>query len=474
MSETVNITKPITQSMLGNADKCLRSFQFAMTRPAWFVPTGGADRALGTGYHAALASYYTLRLTNPTALPDVEAMVGEGCRIFDVSMVTDLYDNTAVGRFIWSDKIPDQATAHDLIRQLVTYYVAENCWIPLDHQILAVELNEVVTDPESGRSFKLGCDVASLAPDGYVDITDHKTGGKAWAANKHDPRKQNQSPLYTWAARRFFGAERTRFVFDIITLPGARTPIKFDRRVTEPTPAHEAAVVAKAVDLMELFETMHVGLGRDLPANPASTLCSPKWCDYWDGCPHGAALDTPVAAPVFAHTPTPAPVADTRPDPHKHGKAFGGAVVVAATVVPDEGATVGKDDAQVTAVREAYQALDVAAKSWVDELRAQALGAGVDFHLAGNYTVRRLSIMAGLVALAGAGKDRDDLVRAIVRFAVDDDVVEWLATPAGAAIGLCDYAQAALFEATALLAAQGLVVETLTLDGPRLEELEAA
>jgi len=173
-------------------------------------------------------------------------------------------------------------------------------------------------------------------------------------------------------------------------------------------------------------------------------------------------------------TPTPTPTPDTRPDPHKHGKAFGGAVVVAATVVPDEGATVGKDDAKVTAVREAYQALDVAAKSWVDELRAQALGAGVDFHLAGNYTTRRLSIMAGLVALAGAGKDRDDLVRAIVRFAVADDVVEWLATPAGAAVGLCDHAQAALFEATALLAAQGLVVETLTLDGPRLEELEAA
>jgi hypothetical protein len=169
-----------------------------------------------------------------------------------------------------------------------------------------------------------------------------------------------------------------------------------------------------------------------------------------------------------------APVADTRPDPHHNAKTLGGAVVVAATVVPDEGAIVGKDDAKVTAVREAYVALDVAAKSWVDELRAQALGAGCDFHLAQNYTVRRLSIMAGLVALAGAGKDRDDLVRAIVRFAIDDDVVEWLATPAGAAVGLCDHAQAALFEATALLAAQGLVVETLTLDGPRLEELEAA
>lgn len=171
---------------------------------------------------------------------------------------------------------------------------------------------------------------------------------------------------------------------------------------------------------------------------------------------------------------TPAPVADARPDPHHNAKTLGGAVVVAATVVPDEGGVVGKDDAKVTAVRDAYVGLDVAAKSWVDGLRAQALGAGVDFHLAGCYTVRRLSIMAGLVALAGAGKDRDDLVRAIVRFAVDDDVVEWLATPAGAAVGLCDHAQAALFEATALLAAQGLVVETLTLDGPRLEELEAA
>ena len=172
--------------------------------------------------------------------------------------------------------------------------------------------------------------------------------------------------------------------------------------------------------------------------------------------------------------PVAAPVADTRPDPHHHAKTLGGAVVVEATVAPDEGGAVGKDDDKVAAIRDAYVGLDPAGRSWVDGLRAEALAAGLDFHLAGNYTTRRLSIMAGLVALASAGKDRDDLVRAIVRFAVDDDVVEWLATPAGAAVGLCDHAQAALFEATALLAAQGLVVETLTLDGPKLEELEAA
>lgn len=160
-----------------------------------------------------------------------------------------------------------------------------------------------------------------------------------------------------------------------------------------------------------------------------------------------------------------------RPDPHRHTRNL---PKITTPEPPAEGAIVGKEHPDVAVVRDRYIALDIAARSWVEELRAQALAAHADFHLSGGYTARRLAIMDGLTALAAAGHDRDDLVRAIVRFAVDDDVVEWMATPAGAAVGVMDHAQAALFVATARLAAQGLVVETVTLDGPRLTELEAA
>jgi hypothetical protein len=281
----------ITQSMLGNADKCLLSFQYGLDKPSWYKATGGADRAVGTGVHAGLELYYEERRTVPGLLPNLDEMIAKAIEIFDISTELDLYDNTPIEVFKWSEKVPDKAHAHDMIRQLLTAYVTERWYWPLEFGVFATELN--VTAVMGGRRYKLGADLALVDTANYLLLVDHKTAGKAWDQNKHVPRKQNQAPLYTAAARELYGNQfaGVRFVFDIIQFPGAKTPVRFDRRISDPTPAHEAAVVKKAEDLVELYQEVHVRLGRDLPANPASTLCNPKWCDYFDGCPHGAALD---------------------------------------------------------------------------------------------------------------------------------------------------------------------------------------
>ena len=119
------------------------------------------------------------------------------------------------------------------------------------------------------------------------------------------------------------------------------------------------------------------------------------------------------------------------------------------TTPPDEGATV----ADVSAVRDAYKALDAAAKSWVDVKRAEALAAGADFHLANHYTLRRVRIMTGLVALAAAGMDDDDMVRALVRSVSSDEAVMW--PTAGAAVASLGAVEAAGFAAAADLAVAG-------------------
>jgi hypothetical protein len=283
----------ITQSMLGNADKCLLSFQYGLDKPEWAKPTAGADRAVGTGYHAGLELYYDARKDAPGLNPNAEEMIDKAVEIFDISTELDLYDNTPVEVFKWSEKVPDKAHAHDLIALMTRAYVDERWWWPHEFTVVETETNMTVHD-EHGTPFKLGADLTLLDSSRYVVLVDHKTANKAWDQNKHHPRKQNQAPLYTWAARQAYAEldiAGVRFVFDIIQFPGVKTPVRFDRRISDPTPAHEAAVVKKAQDLMALYQAVHVELGRDLPANPSSTLCNPKWCDYFDGCPHGAALD---------------------------------------------------------------------------------------------------------------------------------------------------------------------------------------
>lgn len=126
---------------------------------------------------------------------------------------------------------------------------------------------------------------------------------------------------------------------------------------------------------------------------------------------------------------------------------------VAATVAPAEGDPV----TDVDDIRTRYLALDPAARAWVDNKRAEALAAGCDFHLAGNYTQRRLAIMDGLCVLAAAEMDDDDAVRALVRFATTDDAMEWPTVPAGAAVGSMNAEQADTFANAARLLTGGLV-----------------
>lgn len=284
----------VTQSMLGAADKCLRSLQYQLERPAWVKRVAGAERAVGTGYHAGLELYYRERIGAPGLLPDLEAMITEGVRVFDVSTEIDLYDNTPVEVFKWSDRVPDAAKAHDLIAQMLTFYVAEGWVYPPDWTVLDVEADYTVRFPApyDHHEGKLGADLILIDPAGWIVQVDHKTAGKAWDVSKHKPRKNNQASLYTELARIVWPeAPGFRFVFDVICYPNTKGEIKFERRISDPDSEHGHAVIKKAADLVDLWKAASE-LGIDLPANPASTLCNPKWCDFFEGCPHGAALDT--------------------------------------------------------------------------------------------------------------------------------------------------------------------------------------
>lgn len=281
--------KRITQSMLGNADKCLLSLQYNLDPPPWVERTGGAERAVGTGYHAGLEMLYGNR---EQCYPDptLSQMVNTAVEVFDISTETDLYDDTPITVFKWSEKIPDRETAHTVITSMLTSYMEGGHAWPADWTVLAVEANHTVTI--DGHDYKLGADLVLQDPNGWIVLVDHKTAGKAWDQHKHLPRKNNQGSLYTELAKHVWPeAPGHRFVFDVMCLPNKSGECKFERRICDPQPEHGKVILKKATDLVFLYETVHVKAGMDLPANPASTLCNPKWCDFFTGCPHGAALD---------------------------------------------------------------------------------------------------------------------------------------------------------------------------------------
>lgn len=283
----------LSQSILSSVGDCGLKAQYTIDKPVWFKQTGSAARAVGTGYHAGLESYYLERRDNPGLLPDQEAMIDRAWHIFEVSTHTDLYDNTPIDVFKWSDKTPDLETGKAQIAAMLTEYVNGKHYWPLDWEVVDVEGVHTVALPElAPHTAKLTCDLVLRAADGGIVGVDNKTAGKSWQQGKESPRKNTQSPFYLRLMREVYpDAPYYRFVFDIMTLPGARTGPKFERRISDPTPLHEEAVMARARGLLDLYDIAVVKLGKDLPANPASTLCSPAYCDFWQGCRYGAALD---------------------------------------------------------------------------------------------------------------------------------------------------------------------------------------
>jgi hypothetical protein len=281
----------LTQSILSDSDNCLRRAQYRLDPPPWVRRTGGSIRALGTGYHAGLELLYRARLEQ-APLPTLDDMVAAACATFDTSTTVDLYDETPLDEFKWDERVPDTPTAHDSIARMLGEYMRAGMEWPHDWEVLGVEVHAVVTDPVVGAQLKFGADLVLRDPNGWIVLDDHKTAGRAWDESKHLPRKNVQAPFYQRLARTLYpDAAGYRFTFTIVTYPSAKGIVKAERRISDPQPEHEAAVALRAKTFLDTYRLVHEEAGLDLPANPSSTLCNPKWCDYWAGCPHGAALD---------------------------------------------------------------------------------------------------------------------------------------------------------------------------------------
>lgn len=271
----------IRQSTLGQADDCLRKMQYSLEQPPEHYLSGSL-RAVGTGYHSARELQYRWRLDLPTPTSvEVrnEALIAEAQASFDSEV------DRAGERFLWDDKVPDVATAHQLLATMESSYRDQNIEWPDTYEVLAVEQRFEL--PWLNDHVRAGTiDLVLRDPNGCVLGVDHKTAGRMWPTGKEHPRKNNQAAWYVNALTGLYpDAPSHAFVFDILTYAG-----KFDRRVVIPEARHLAAVDDKARQVAVVYTAMREA-GIDLPANPSSTLCSPKYCDFFSICPHGSVLE---------------------------------------------------------------------------------------------------------------------------------------------------------------------------------------
>ena len=277
----------VRQSTLGDFDTCGRRMQYSIESPIYH---GGIGRAIGTAYHFGLEWAYNAELQNGV-WPDVRMACIEAAeclqRTVDLEPSHESEQSKQRGEFKWDDTHPDFDSAYETLeRMLHAYWADPDAHWQAPWKVLATEQG-FSQELWNGHTRDGSIDLVGLDPDGFIFGEDHKTAGKnKWAYNKHHARKQNQAPWYVAALMRMYpDAPGYRFFFDIMTHKGV-----FERRETIVTPAHIEAVEQKALQVVTLFEGMR-SAGLDMPANPASNLCSPKFCDHWDICPYGQALE---------------------------------------------------------------------------------------------------------------------------------------------------------------------------------------
>lgn len=95
-------------------------------------------------------------------------------------------------------------------------------------------------------------------------------------------------------------------------------------------------------------------------------------------------------------------------------------------------------------VRSEYEALDDASRSWIAELSSEATRHGLTFHTVTRRTERSYEIARGLVALATAEADQDEILRALLALVIGDVALFPVIHP-GHALGSLTAAEAQRF-----------------------------
>jgi hypothetical protein len=257
------------QSLIGNAETCLKRAAYSLADPVYKT---GEARAIGTAYHKALETYYSLRQEHGFHVPDqTERLALEQVAHEEFYREVD----KAEGFFWETDSVQCQ---NKISNMLAAYFNGKHYW-PDGYRVIGTEVS--FTHEWVGGHLAHGTiDLVLEDPNGWTVLVDHKTAGKKWPKGKEDPRKNIQAPWYVYWWSTLNETEKVYFAFDVMTYGGT-----FERRPVYPTPKDQELVLAKAKFYAGILSTLGPD---DLAGNTSSALCSERYCDAWAACPHGA------------------------------------------------------------------------------------------------------------------------------------------------------------------------------------------
>jgi hypothetical protein len=252
------------QSTMGDWDLCQRKVQYSLD-PS--VPYGtGEARVVGTAYHAGLEAYYS-------ALKEGE-LVGMDA-ILQRAELTFWQEADAVTT--WDTSADD---AWERVPAMLAAYMDDGVW---SHSYRVVGTEVAFNEPWIPGWIAHGTiDLVLQAPDGTIVLDDHKTSGKGWRKGKESARNNNQASWYSYWYWVQHGV-MPQFCWSIMRYDGT-----FERRWSERNQAEILLVVEKARQIARVIDLTG---GEDLPPNTSGWWCSSKFCDFWNRCPFGAAMD---------------------------------------------------------------------------------------------------------------------------------------------------------------------------------------
>ena len=290
---SVEIRKPtLSPTAMSNYETCGRRGQFYHDPD---IPrTSGQGQARGSAWHKAMETYGLARLyygDHVVALIDDDDLITRLYAIIIGSLSEQMTDDDY-------ETLDDDITVEELVNQLwvmLQSWVSDrqNRWMGDEVKIEAVEAEVLVEfGIDTSHQFRGFIDAVYRVPGYGTVIVDYKTAGKAWAHNKDghgkgdgDPRKNPSAAQYAEAWLRATGEEVDWVAFDVMTVAG-----KFERVWVHVHAEIRKVFIRRWVATSDDIE-MYRQAGMDMPTNPSSILCSPKWCSYWTYCPMGEDLD---------------------------------------------------------------------------------------------------------------------------------------------------------------------------------------
>ncbi len=288
----VEIRKPtLSPTAMSNYETCGRRGQFYHDPD---IPrSSGQGQSRGSAWHKAMEIYGLARLyygDHVVALIDDTDLMDRLLAIIVGSLMEQMADPDY-------ETLDDDLTTEELLAQMwvmLQSWMADpsNRWLGGEVKIEAVEAEVWVEFGADNHQFRGFIDAVYRVPDYGVVIVDYKTAGRAWAHQKDghgkgdgDPRKLPSAAYYAEGWLRATGEEVDWVAFDVMTVAG-----KFERVWVDVKAEIRKTFIDRWVETSNMIE-MFRAMDMDMPTNPSSILCSPKWCSFWTYCPMGEGLD---------------------------------------------------------------------------------------------------------------------------------------------------------------------------------------